>query len=1038
MIISKTRMSPRTRQGLTWLLAGLLLATSTLRAPAAGGPTAPAVRAQPNTTQDANQDYNSSTGPSYVLPGWGNLPWAAPQYYTTIQLGDLDGDGKDELIGREGSGIAVHQFDPVSGQWQPVLAADGTILRGPFSDKDGWDQPQYYLTIQLADIDGDRKKELVARSAGGMVVYRFTSATPKAGSTFPAGAWQQINSSDIFSDGNGWGTGPHVYSTIQLADIDGEPGEELVGRSGADGLHVYKWNGAGWTQLAGVPALDDSHGFGSESLYRTIQFADLDGRPGEELLFREANGLHAAKYQPGANGGSWVRVIDGNQPFSDSNGGFNAPARYWTIQTADLDGDGVAEVLGRGQNGMVVLKYTAASLTSGSWVMLTEQGPFTDASGWTAPQNYKTIQLADINGDKKAELLGRAGDGMHAYEWDAGAKSWTEIGSASAVPALADDPWAKGEQYYTTIQTGNVDGDAKGQAELLARGTTGMRTWFWRNNTWTRSQPYGSFPNFTGDQAAAYTALNNFLGIVNGTIRDVYTDPSRDSTSDDLNSYQTTIVARCTGEITGAPPQFQSCTPPPGSGVLTPAWTAVSNQIIAELYLARQAIDHFTTLGAINTQLFLSQNSEFPSLVTDLQLSQADGKTGAANYSNLAINLLANILKLVGSIIGPEGAGLVVAGNALSSAQSGTAFFSTHDGEVFQHTYANIQQQIATIQQQTQTAIVAQKHHVTGDYGLLRTVGELVGSQVWTLDEIGVLSASRYGFTQWVYQTFLPLLWDKWVITNCKEDDPRELACTPPQSGPYMQSTDGGVNFTAILQKEGNGCVQVCSRWACSTDCNYGNTPEQTLADVVWKPVSPQCTYTPGTSNSWIYGQCTLGVGPEIFNDTGGWKFTTRTGDPIPRNSSTLPGGSCNTLCFRAPQYYLGRLGQLPRGTVLVAGNGISNSIGTDQRSEMRLALDGGNSVQDRFNQQFVAAQLSLLAAPMSRDALLSRLSCYRLNFVPVRLNHGFLLSPGTSLGDLLDQMRFALSNNHTADMAELTKVLELLNGHDPLGRCGP
>jgi hypothetical protein len=188
MIIPRIHTKPRTRQGLMWLLVGVLLMTSAPPVRARGtsasrassgtlglqellsAPSpAPAARAQANTAQDANQDYNSSTGPSYVLPGWGNLPWAAPQYYTTIQLGDLDGDGKDELIGREGSGIAVHQFDPVSGQWQPVLAADGTILRGPFSDKDGWDQPQYYLTIQLADIDGDRKKEGVSHPSNGQL-----------------------------------------------------------------------------------------------------------------------------------------------------------------------------------------------------------------------------------------------------------------------------------------------------------------------------------------------------------------------------------------------------------------------------------------------------------------------------------------------------------------------------------------------------------------------------------------------------------------------------------------------------------------------------------------------------------------------------------------------------------------------------------------------------------------------------------------------------------------------------------------------------
>jgi hypothetical protein len=67
---------------------------------------------------------------------------------------------------------------------------------------------------------------------------------------------------------------------------------------------------------------------------------------------------------------------------------------------------------------------------------------------------------------------------------------------------------------------------------------------------------------------------------------------------------------------------------------------------------------------------------------------------------------------------------------------------------------------------------LAQKHHVLSDYALLGTVGQLVGSQVWTLDEDGYLSANRQAFTLWIYQTFLPLQWGLWEVTNCVNDLP--------------------------------------------------------------------------------------------------------------------------------------------------------------------------------------------------------------------------------------------------------------------------
>ncbi|MGH9841359.1 MAG: hypothetical protein ACREEM_21605, partial [Blastocatellia bacterium] len=41
-----------------------------------------------------------------------------------------------------------------------------------------------------------------------------------------------------------------------------------------------------------------------------------------------------------------------------------------------------------------------------------------DRQGWNFAPNYLNIKLADIDGDGKAELLGRAGDAVKVYGWD--------------------------------------------------------------------------------------------------------------------------------------------------------------------------------------------------------------------------------------------------------------------------------------------------------------------------------------------------------------------------------------------------------------------------------------------------------------------------------------------------------------------------------------------------------------------------------------------------------------------------------------------
>jgi hypothetical protein len=96
-------------------------------------------------------------------PAWGDIGgWDQPQYYATIQLADIDGDGRAELIGCGPSGILVNHFDTASHAW--IAKNPGPPLR----DTTRWDQPQYYTTIQFADIDGDGQSELVARGPGGM------------------------------------------------------------------------------------------------------------------------------------------------------------------------------------------------------------------------------------------------------------------------------------------------------------------------------------------------------------------------------------------------------------------------------------------------------------------------------------------------------------------------------------------------------------------------------------------------------------------------------------------------------------------------------------------------------------------------------------------------------------------------------------------------------------------------------------------------------------------------------------------------------
>ena len=60
--------------------------------------------------------------------------------------------------------------DEGSGHWEPL--PDGPA----WSDAEGWNQPQYYTTIQTADIDGDGNAELIARAAAGITGFKYIPA----------------------------------------------------------------------------------------------------------------------------------------------------------------------------------------------------------------------------------------------------------------------------------------------------------------------------------------------------------------------------------------------------------------------------------------------------------------------------------------------------------------------------------------------------------------------------------------------------------------------------------------------------------------------------------------------------------------------------------------------------------------------------------------------------------------------------------------------------------------------------------------------
>ena len=125
--------------------------------------------------------YTGNCGPAFAVPSWTDAGgWTDPSQYSTIRLADVNGDGSDELIGRSDAGIEIYRFDTTLGQWRPQVDANGvpqllndfaSLLPSNEGNPHNPNNPQYYSTIQAADIDGQPGAEILARFWDGMRVY---------------------------------------------------------------------------------------------------------------------------------------------------------------------------------------------------------------------------------------------------------------------------------------------------------------------------------------------------------------------------------------------------------------------------------------------------------------------------------------------------------------------------------------------------------------------------------------------------------------------------------------------------------------------------------------------------------------------------------------------------------------------------------------------------------------------------------------------------------------------------------------------------
>jgi MYXO-CTERM domain-containing protein len=412
----------------------------------------------PFPSLDAANPKNHRAGRAYAA---GDVSPEVPQpNFAAPAIGDLDGDGKPEIVVSTGSGAQVFVFGsdgaPKAGWPQGIDPADVTDT-GP----ERMLERAFIGAPVLADLDGDGQLEVIIAGGDAKVHVWRHDGTLQPG--FPV-LLQEVK--DLPPE-------PKLarsVSTPAVGDIDGDGKLEIVVGSGQDYQQMGRMyairaegnNAAGGPFPPGWPVRS-----GTLNVLPTVGaghvnppcLADVDG-DGQLEVGINGTGSPIQFYK--GDGTAMKSMV--NMPFGEGSDTRDAPSipLIGSAAIGDLDNDGHLDIAlpAAGLNAVAVLVSTGARLDFdhqvGVWDI--KSGQF--KPGWPKRQDdwqfFVNPIIADIDGDNRPEVItGSAGYWLHA--WSAEGKE------AEGWPKLT------GSWITAAAAVGDMDGDGLLEVAVTTR-----------------------------------------------------------------------------------------------------------------------------------------------------------------------------------------------------------------------------------------------------------------------------------------------------------------------------------------------------------------------------------------------------------------------------------------------------------------------------------------------------------------------------------------------------------------------------------------
>lgn len=280
--------------------------------------------------------------------------WSAVVDWGRIFSGDLDGDGRGDLVG----------WLPSASQWWAGTSRPTGLVNSLFHQHSGavtWANPL------SGDFDGDGRADVAARvlESGDWWVTRSLG-----NGTGSAALWGNFSKD-------------HEWVEMLAGDLNGDGKDDVVGRVASGHWWAGISTGTGFTNVA------VGH-WNPDVTWRDVSLQDMNGDGKRDLIGRVEE-----------SGAWWAGISSGSSVTNVLMGSFS-PNVSWKIRYGDMNDDGKTDVVGLTGSAFY------AGISNGQALENRHLATFSTALDWT------DLLVADFNGDDRADFLART---VETGEW---------------------------------------------------------------------------------------------------------------------------------------------------------------------------------------------------------------------------------------------------------------------------------------------------------------------------------------------------------------------------------------------------------------------------------------------------------------------------------------------------------------------------------------------------------------------------------------------------------------------------------------------